>query len=93
LWQNGAIQSSKEGRMATTRFASKISPTWVRQTRKDVLQFLQTTRFPSVERHGQRGQTFESPAWWIMLIGVLAVTCKEPTDLGMHRMTCRFWKQ
>jgi hypothetical protein len=28
-----------------------------------------------------------------MLIGVVAVTCKEPTYLGIHRMTYRFWNE
>ena len=79
--------------MATTRSASKISPKWVRQTRKYFLKFLQTTRFPPVERHGQRGKMFAYPEWVIMLIGVLAVKCREPTYLGIHRLTCRFWKQ
>ena len=75
--------------MATTRSTGKISPKWVRQTRKYFLKFLHATHVPPVERHGQRGKTFESPEWLIRLIGVLAVTCQEPTDLGIHRMTCR----
>jgi hypothetical protein len=79
--------------MAATSSTSQISPTWVRQPRDYVLQFLQATRFPPVERHGQRGKTFEYPEWLIMLIGVLAVTCQEHTYLGMHRMTCRFWQE
>jgi hypothetical protein len=79
--------------MGATSSASKISPKWVRQTRGYFLKFLQTTHFPAVERHGQRGKTFEYPEWLIMLIGVLAVKCKEPTYLGIHRMTCRFWKE
>jgi len=79
--------------MAATRSTSKISPTWGRQTRKYFLKFLHATRVPPVERQGQRGKTCESPAWLIRLIGGLAVTCQEPTDLGVHRMTCRFWKE
>ena len=79
--------------MAATRSTSQLSRKWVRQTRRYVLQFLHTTRFPAVERHGQRGKTFEYPEWLIMLIGVLAVKCKEPTYLGIHRMTCRFWSE
>jgi hypothetical protein len=79
--------------MAATSSTSKLSPRWVRQTRDYFLQFLQVTRFPPVERHGHRGKTFEYPEWLIMLIGVLAVTCKEPTYLGMHQMTCRFWHE
>jgi hypothetical protein len=78
--------------MTTTRSTSKLSPKWVRQTCRYFLQLLHTTRCPSVERHGQRGKTFAYPAWLIMLLGVLAVKCKEPTYLGIHRMTCRCWK-
>ena len=79
--------------MATTRSISKMSPKWVRQTRKYFLKFLQTTHFPPVERHGQRGKTFAYPEWLIMLIGVLAVKSKEQTYLGIHRMTYRFWHE
>ena len=78
--------------MAATRSISKMSPKWVRQTRQYFLTFLHATCFPPVERHGQRGRTFEYPEWLIMLIGVLAVKCKEPTYLGIHRMTRRFWR-
>jgi len=70
-----------------------MSPTWVRQTRTSFLTCLHATHVPPVERHGQRGKTFEYPEWLIMLIGVLAVKCQEPTDLGIHRMTCRFWHE
>jgi hypothetical protein len=93
LWQNGAIFGRKESPMATNRSTGKISPKWVRQTRKYFLKFLQATHFPPVERHGQRGKTFEYPEWLIMLIGVLAVRCQEQTYLGIHRMTCRFWNE
>ena len=79
--------------MAAARSTSKLSRKWVRQTRRYFLQFLHATRFPPVERHGQRGRTFDYPEWLIMLIGVLAVKCKEPTYLGIHRLTCRFWNE
>jgi hypothetical protein len=79
--------------MAATRSTGKISPQWVRQTRTHFLQFLDATRFPAVERHGQRGKTFAYPEWLIMLIGVPAVKCKEQSYLGIHRMTCRFWRE
>jgi hypothetical protein len=79
--------------MATPRSTGKISAKWVHPTRKYFLKFLHATHFPPVERHGQRGKTFEYPAWLIMLIGVLAVKCKEQTSLGIHRMTCRFWNE
>jgi hypothetical protein len=93
LWHNDAILGRKEGTMAATRSTSKISPRWVRQTRKYFLKFLHSTGFPPVERHGERGPTCMYPEWLIMLIGVLAVKCKEPTYLGIHRMTCRFWRE
>jgi hypothetical protein len=79
--------------MATTHSTSKISPTWVRQTRVYFLEFLHATRFPAVERHGHRGQRFGYPEWLIMLIGILAVKCKEQSYLGIHRLSCRFWKE
>ena len=78
--------------MAATRSTSKLSRKWVRQARRYFLKFLHATRFPLLERHGRRGQTFVYPDWEIMLIGVLAVKCREPTHLGIHRMTGRFWK-
>lgn len=79
--------------MAATCSTSKLSRQWVRQTRRYFLKFLHATRFPLLERHGLRGQTFVYPEWLIMLIGILAVKCKEPTYLGIHRLTCRFWKE
>ena len=79
--------------MAATRSRSKLSRQWVRQTRRRFLKFLRATRFPLLERHGLRGQTFVYPEWLIMLIGVLAVKCREPTYLGIHRMACQFWKE
>lgn len=79
--------------MAATRSTGRLSRTGVRQTRRYFLTFLHATRFPLLERHGPRGQTFVYPEGLIMLIGVLAVTCQEPTSLGMPRLTCRFWKE
>jgi hypothetical protein len=79
--------------MAAIRSTGKISPKWVRQTRTYFLTFLQATCFPPVARHGQRGKTFEYPEELLLRIGVLAVKCQEPTSLGMHRMTCRFWNE
>jgi hypothetical protein len=93
LWHASLILGRTEGSMAATRSTSKMSPKWVRQTRKSFLKFLPTTCFPPLERHGQRGRTFGYPERLIMLIGVLAVKCKEPTYLGLHRMTCRFGRE
>ena len=77
--------------MATTRSTGKIAPQGVRQPRASVRQVLHATDVPPVERPGQRGQTVDSPEWLIRLIGVLALKGQEQTDLGMQRMTCRFW--
>jgi hypothetical protein len=93
VWQYGAVLGRKERAIATIRSTSKVASKWVRQTRQYCLTFLHATHFPPVERHGQRGQTCEYPAWLIMLIGVPAVKCKEPTYLGIHRMPCRFWPE
>ena len=79
--------------MAAPRSRGKLSRHWVRHTRRHFLQFLRATRFPLLERHGLRGQPFVYPEWLIMRIGVLAVTCRESTYLGIHRMTCQFWKE
>jgi hypothetical protein len=79
--------------MATARSTSKISPKRVCQTRKYFRKFLQATHFPTVERHGSQGQICAYPEWMIRLIGGLVVTYKEPTYLGIHRMTCRFWHE
>ena len=79
--------------MAATRSTGRLSRKWVRQTRRYFLTFLHATRFPLLERHGPRGQTCVYPDWVIMLIGVLAVKCQEPTYVGIHRLTCRFWKE
>jgi hypothetical protein len=37
----------------------------------------------------ERGSEVEYPAWLIMLIGVLAVKCKEKTYVGIHRLSRR----
>jgi hypothetical protein len=79
--------------MAAARSTGTISPQWVRQTRTSFLQLLDATRFPAVDRQGQRGKTFAYPEWLIRLIEVLAVKCQEQSYLGIHRMTCRFWNE
>ena len=70
-----------------------VSKEWVQQTRAYFLEFLRVTKFPHVPRHGERGLTFEYPEWLIMLIGVLAVKCKEKTYVGIHRLCLRYWKE
>ena len=79
--------------MKKSQAGSMISKEWVRQTREYFLAFLRETGFPDIQRHGQRGMPFEYPEWLIMLIGVLAVRCKEKTYLGIHRLSTRYWKE
>lgn len=79
--------------MQESRTGSMISKAWVKQTRAYFLEFLRVTRFPEFTRHGERGEEFEYPEWLIMLIGVLAVKCKEKTYVGIHRLSTRYWKE
>jgi hypothetical protein len=75
------------------RTGSMISQEWVESTRTYCLEFLRMTKFPELTRHGERVGRGEYPEWLIMLIGVLAVKCKEKTYLGIHRLSTRFWKE
>jgi hypothetical protein len=70
-----------------------ISQEWVESTRAYVLEFLRMTKFPELTRHGESAGRCDYPEWLIMLIGVLAVTCKEKTYLGIHRLSTRFWQE
>ena len=72
---------------------SMISKQWVKQTRAYFLTFLRETHFPELEREGERGATVRYPEWLIMLIGVLAVKCKEKTYLGIHRLALVYWQE
>ncbi len=75
------------------RTGSMISQEWVESTRTYVLELLRMTKFPALTRHGESVGRCEYPEWLIMLIGVLAVKCKEKTSLGIHRLSTRFWKE
>jgi hypothetical protein len=79
--------------MKKSRTGSMMSKEWVQATRAYFLAFLHTTRFPALTRHGRRGLVFASPEGWIMLIGVLAVKCKEKTYVGIHRVSTRYWQE
>lgn len=79
--------------MKESRTGSMVSREWVKETREYFLEFLRATRFPELTRHGQYGLKFEYPKWLIMLIGVLAVKCKEKTYVGIHRLSTRYWKE
>lgn len=75
------------------RTGSMISQVWVENTRTYFLEFLRMTKFPELTRHGESAGRCEYPEWLIMLIGVLAVKCKEKTYWGIHRLSTRFWKE
>ena len=70
-----------------------VSKEWVQETREYFLDFLRATQFPELTRHGGYGLMFAYPEWLIMLIGVLAVKCKEKTYVGIHRLSTRYWKE
>lgn len=70
-----------------------ISKQWVKETREYFLEFLRLTRFPELKRHGAHGFLSDYPEWLIMLIGVLAVKCKEKTYLGIHRLSTKYWEE
>jgi hypothetical protein len=72
---------------------SMVSEQWVRQTREYFLEFLRATNFPEFCVQRERGPEVEYPEWLIMLIGVLAVKCKEKTYVGIHRLSRRYWKE
>jgi hypothetical protein len=70
---------------------SKLNPEWVLETKREFLDFLQSTRFPHPVRDGRRGSTFDYPEWLIMFIAVLSVKCHVKTYLGIHRLTLEYW--
>ena len=78
--------------MKKSRTGSMVSQEWVQAPRTYFLDFLHTTRFPELPRHGERGLMYAYPEWLIMLIGVLAVKCKEKTYVGIHRVSTRYWQ-
>ena len=70
-----------------------VSKEWIQATRTYFLDFLHTTGFPELQRHGERGLLCAYPEWLIMLIGVLAVKCKAKSDVGIHRLSTRYWQE
>ena len=72
---------------------SMISKQWIKETRKYFLDFLRVTKFPELSHQGERGPEVEYPEWLIMLIGVVAVKCKEKTYVGIHRLSTRYWNE
>jgi len=79
--------------MQESRMGSMISKQWIKETRKYFLDFLRATKFPELSRQGERGPEVEYPEWLIMLIGVVAVKCKEKTYVGIHRLSTRSWQE
>jgi len=79
--------------MKGSRTGSMVSKEWVKETREYFLAFLRATRFPELTRHGEYGLVFDYPEWLIMLIGVVAVKCKEKTYVGIHRLSTRYWQE
>jgi hypothetical protein len=65
--------------MPQSRTGSMISKQWIKETRKYFLEFLRATHFPEFTEQRGRGNPLEYPEWLIMLIGVVAVKCKEKT--------------
>ena len=86
-------QDKLEWRTYAGKSDGSISKQWVKETREYFLEFLRLTRFPGLERHGEHGFLSDYPEWLIMLIGVLAVKCKEKTYLGMHRLSTKYWEE
>ncbi len=70
---------------------SKLNPAWVKQVKREFLEFLRATKFPEPVRNGTRGSTFMYPEWLIMLIAVLAVKAKVKSYLGIHRLAVAHW--
>jgi hypothetical protein len=79
--------------MQESRTRSINSKQWIKETREYFLDFLRVTNFPELSRQGERGSEVEYPEGLIMLIGVVAVKCKEKTYVGIHRLSTRYWKE
>jgi len=79
--------------MPERRTGSMVSKQWVKATRNYFLDFLRETHFPEFARRGERGSSFEYPEWLIMLIGVVAVKCKEKSYVGIHQLSTRYWQE
>lgn len=93
MWQTAVNPGRKGQTVQKRRTGSMVSAQWVRETRGYVLEFLRATNFPEFSVQRERGPAVEYPEWLIMLIGVLAVKCKEQTYVGIHRLSTRYWKE
>jgi hypothetical protein len=79
--------------MPASRMGSMISQQWLKETRRYFLDFLRATHFPEFTEPRGRGSAGVYPEWLIMLIGVVAVKCKEKTYVGIHRLSSRYWAE
>ena len=79
--------------MQQSRTGSMVSKQWIEETRRYFLEFLRATNFPELIHAGERGPEVEYPEGLIMLIGVVAVKSKEKTDVGIHRLSTRYWQE
>jgi hypothetical protein len=79
--------------MPESRPGSMISKQWIKETRCYFLDFLRTPHFPECTQLQGRGSPGVYPEWRIRLIGVVAVKCKEKTDVGIHRLRTRYWQE
>jgi hypothetical protein len=79
--------------MSESRTGSMISRQWIKETRRYFLDFLRATHFPEFTRPRGRGSPGVYPEWLVMLIGVVAVKCKEKTYVGIHRLSTRYWQE
>lgn len=77
----------------TNKKIAKLSPQWIRQTRRDFRHFLKETGFPNPPRLGERGPEFMYPEWLIMFVAILSVKCKHKTYLAIHRMVTEYWDE
>ena len=70
---------------------NKISREWIKSCRKEFREFLKETRFPGIDRHGERGPSFTFPEWLVMFIAVIGVKSKIKSYIGLHRFVCEHW--
>ena len=73
--------------MPQSRTGSMISKQWIKKTREYFLEFLRAPHFPEFAPPRGRGRPGAYPEWLIMLIGVVAVKCKEKTYVRIHRLS------
>ena len=79
--------------MPQSHTGSMVSKQWIKETRTYFLEFLRETQFPEFTQPRGRGSPGVYPEWLIMLIGVVAVKCKEKTYVGIHRLSTRYWQE